>query len=61
MADRNIPTRRGEKSYLSRTKHQKNGSGNYAKWVSQNIEIETFDNVMCYSYFRQVETINQTV
>ncbi len=44
MADRNIPTRRGEKSYLSRTKHQKNGSGNYAKWVSQNIEIETFDN-----------------
>jgi hypothetical protein len=44
MADRNIPTKREVQTYLSRTKHQKNGSGNYAKWVSQDIEIETFDN-----------------
>ena len=44
MADRNIPTKRGKRQYLSRTKHQKNGFGDYAKWESQNIEIETFDN-----------------
>jgi len=44
MADRNIPTKRGVRTYLSRTKHQKNGSGLYAKWMSQNIEIKTFDN-----------------
>jgi len=44
MADRNIPTKRGVRTYLSRTKHQKNGSGTFAKWISQDIEIETFDN-----------------
>ena len=44
MADRRIPTKRGVKTYLSRTKHQKNGYGTFAKWISQDIEIKTFNN-----------------
>ena len=47
MPDRNIPTRRGVKTYLSRTKHQVNGSGSFSKWISQNMEINTFDNADC--------------
>ncbi len=43
MPDRNIPTQRGVKTYLSRTKHQRNGSGDFAKWISQNTEIDTFN------------------
>lgn len=44
MPDRNILTKRRIKTYLSRTKHQIYGSGNFAKWQSQDIEINTFDN-----------------
>lgn len=47
MPDRNIPTQRGIKKYLTRTKHQKNGSGDFTKWLSQDIEIQTFDKADC--------------
>jgi len=47
MPDRYIATERGIKTYLTRSKHQKNGSGNYSKWKSQNLEIETFNKADC--------------
>ncbi len=40
--DREI-NRGARKALLSRSKHQVNGSGHFAKWVSQPIEEATFD------------------
>jgi len=40
--DREI-IRGARKVLLSRSKHQANGSGNFAKWLSQPIEEATFD------------------
>lgn len=41
--DREI-IRGSRKALLSRSKHQLNGSGNHAKWLSQPIEEATFDS-----------------
>jgi hypothetical protein len=56
MPDRNIPTRRGVKTYKSRSKHQIHGFGSYSKWKSQAIEIETFDNADCGTVINGVES-----
>ncbi|WP_415405699.1 hypothetical protein ACLHDG_08000 [Sulfurovum sp. CS9] len=56
MPDRNIPTERGLKTYLSRTKHQKHGSGDFAKWVSQDLEIKTFNKADCGTTMNNIQS-----
>ncbi len=44
MPNIQLTTRLNKKKYLSRSKHHQHSREKFSKWLSQPIEVETFDN-----------------